>query len=92
MTLYLDPTETELLRTLLEAELDDKRIEVRRARNLDYKDALVAQESRLRRLMTRLDAARLAADEGPEGSAEGLEDERPESWAGSESRPGDLLG
>ncbi len=54
MNLELKPDETELLRTMLLAEVEAKRVEMHHARNIDYKAELQEQEKVLQEILRRL--------------------------------------
>ena len=53
MNVALNPEEVELLKTLLLAELEGKRVEVHHARNIDYKAELQKQERLLQEILKR---------------------------------------
>lgn len=92
MKLELDHTEGDLVRSLLAAELEHKRVEVRRARNLDYKEELRAQERVLKRLVGRLQRAGME-EQTPDVSGDLFAVDGPDqtTWVGFESSPGDSL-
>ncbi len=92
MKIELNDTEAGLVRSLLATELEDKRVEARRARNLDYKDALRAQERLLKRLMNRLERAQ-ASDETQEASGDLFAVDGPDhtTWVGFEPSTGDSI-
>jgi hypothetical protein len=54
MKLELQDPESELLRLLLVKELEETRVEVRHARNIDYKANLSGREILLRGLLERM--------------------------------------
>jgi len=54
MQLQLDETERDLLLALLQRELGDLRVEVRRTETPDYRDDLKVHEDRLEDLLQRL--------------------------------------
>lgn len=92
MKIELNDTEAGLVRSLLAAEIEEKRIGARRARNLDYKDALHAEERLLKRLMSRLHRAQ-ATEETQEASGDLFAVDGPDhtTWVGFEPSPGDSL-
>jgi hypothetical protein len=57
MKLELQDPESELLRLLLVKELEETRVEVRHARNIDYKASLSGREVLLRGLLERMGEA-----------------------------------
>jgi len=54
MNVELAPEQVELLRTMLQAELEAKRVEVHHARNIDYKNELQKQEKLIQEIARRL--------------------------------------
>ncbi len=54
MTIDLTPEEAEVLKTLLLAELEVKRVELHHARNIDYKAELQKQETLVQSIVKRL--------------------------------------
>jgi hypothetical protein len=54
MNVELTPEQAELLRMLLQAELEAKRVEEHHARNLDYKEELQKQERVIQDIVRRL--------------------------------------
>jgi hypothetical protein len=54
MKVELLDQEAELLRLLLTKELEETRVEVHHARNMDYKSGLVAREGLIRTVLERL--------------------------------------
>ena len=57
MKVELLDQEAELLRLLLTKELEETRVEVHHARNMEYKAGLVAREELIRPLLARLGVA-----------------------------------
>jgi hypothetical protein len=55
MAVELRAEEAELLKTLLLAELEAKRVELHHARNIDYKAELQKQEKVIQAILQRLD-------------------------------------
>ncbi len=53
MNLELNPDEADLLRRLLLAEIEAKRVEIHHARNVDYKTELLAQEKLINGILKR---------------------------------------
>ncbi len=54
MTVDLRAEETELLRTMLMAELEAKRVELHHTRNMDYKAELQKQDQLIQDILKRL--------------------------------------
>ena len=54
MNVELTPEQAELLRTLLQAELEAKRVEMHHARNIDYKTELQHQEKVIQEIARRI--------------------------------------
>jgi len=54
MNVELTPEQAELLKTLLQAELEAKRVEMHHARNIDYKTELQAQEKLIQEIARRI--------------------------------------
>jgi len=54
MELNLDAGEAELLKIILLAELEEKRVELHHAKNIEFKAALVEREKILRGLLEKL--------------------------------------
>ncbi len=54
MNVELKPDEAEVLKTMLQAEVEVKRVELHRARNIDYKAELQKQEKVLQELLRRI--------------------------------------
>ena len=54
MNIELSPEETDLLRRLLLAENEVKRIEIHHARNMDYKAELQEQVKLIERILKRI--------------------------------------
>lgn len=54
MNVELNPDEAELVRMMLLAEVEAKRVEVHHARNIDYKSELQKQERALRDILRRM--------------------------------------
>jgi len=54
MSVELSPEETDLLRRLLLAESEAKRVEIHHARNLDYKTELQEQVKLIERILKRI--------------------------------------
>jgi hypothetical protein len=54
MTIELGSEEAELLRTLLLAEVEGKRVELHHARNIDYKTELQKQERLIQDILKQL--------------------------------------
>lgn len=54
MTVDLNPEEADLLRRLLLAEAEGKRVEIHHSMNLDYKAELQKQEKTIQAILKRL--------------------------------------
>lgn len=54
MNVELEPGEAEVLKTMLQAEVETKRVELHRARNIDFKAELQKQEKVLQDLLRRI--------------------------------------
>ncbi len=54
MNVELKPDEAEVLRTMLQAEVEVKRVELHHARNIDYKAELQKQEKVLQEILRRI--------------------------------------
>lgn len=54
MRLDVNPEETELLRLLLEKDIEETRVEVHHAKNIDYKAQLQSREKVLQSLLGRM--------------------------------------
>jgi len=62
MRLDFEDQEAELIRILLVKELGETRVEIRHARNIEFKAGLERREKLLRSLRERLDVARFESD------------------------------
>jgi hypothetical protein len=54
MKVELSDEEAGLLRIILLGEIEDKRVEMRHATNMDFKEELAAREKRLQGILDRL--------------------------------------
>jgi len=53
MNIELSPSEAELLKMLLLAELEEKRVEIHHAKNIEYKAELQKQEKQIQDISKR---------------------------------------
>lgn len=54
MKLELSDAEAELLKIILLGEIEDKRVEMRHAKNIDFKEELMTREKRIEGILERL--------------------------------------
>ncbi len=54
MHMELEPGEAEVLKSMLQAEVEVKRVELHHARNIDYKAELQKQEKVLQEILERI--------------------------------------